>query len=1015
LSDAPADAPLDIGEPEDAPAPRTRRRWLSLLAKGAISLFLGLTLLVAGVAVLLDTDLGHRLILDRIAAMTPESGLRIRIGRIEGSIWGRTELRDVRLYDPEGLFAEAPRIELEWQPLGWLAGRLMIHEVESDLVIVRRLPRLDDPPGDGLPNDDIHIGRLEIAQLRLEPPVAGARRFARVSGSAEFRSGRALMELDARMRDGGDRLSLLIDAEPQSERFDLDLRLDAPAGGVFARLLAVDEALHATLTGDGSWRSWAGVARLQLGGLPAGALALTAADGRYGARGWLAPGLLPEPLGRLAAPRLLVDADGRFDRATIHGTLNARSPAMRLLASGAIDLRGDLYRDVRLGLRLPGSAQLGGGFTASGATAAVLLDGAFDDASIAYRVTADRLAAGSTALENVRAAGRGRMASGRFAAPVAASVGRVTGAGEGIDALLANLRISGSVAIAGARLAARDLMVAGDRVRARISAEADLDTGRYAFAGEGDGHGLPIEGLGPADVNGTIRGTGGRAGLRLTGSVRARMLRLDSDLVRWVAEGSPRLEATIATAADGRMLLPELRFLSPALRLSGNAARRGDGTVLVEARGRHTRYGPVSFRAEGPLSAPRLALRLSRPSPLFANLALDVEPRSGGFSYRARGSSPLGPFAARGWVALARGRPSAVRIAALDLSGATGAGALRPAGGGFGGRIDFRGALAGPVLLATPGGEQRIEARLVASDARLGDLPIGSGRLDTWAQFGPRGGNLRGRIRFDGAADRLWPLAGLGRVDLSGPFELDAELGGSLTEPDVRGRLELRRARFASAATGTVIERIDADARFAGSRLTVQSFAGRTPGGGRVSGRGSIDFGAGLAVEARIESDEARLIRLPQLSARVSGRVQVNYGPGGGIISGDVQVHEADLRFGDRGREGSAERAASPWRLSLGVRADALDLSGRGLDSRWRGEVSVGGTLATPTLTGEASLIRGHYSLFGVRFELSDGTARFEGESPPDPRIDVLARPPAGLPLPPSRITGRLSEIGRPP
>ena len=41
--------------------------------------------------------------------MTPASGLRIRIGRIDGSIWGRTQLRDVRLYDPDGLFAESPR------------------------------------------------------------------------------------------------------------------------------------------------------------------------------------------------------------------------------------------------------------------------------------------------------------------------------------------------------------------------------------------------------------------------------------------------------------------------------------------------------------------------------------------------------------------------------------------------------------------------------------------------------------------------------------------------------------------------------------------------------------------------------------------------------------------------------------------------------------------------------------------------------------------------------------------
>src|SRR4051812_46673449 len=87
---------------------RRRRRWLSRLAKAVVALALGLALLAAVGLALLDTAPGHRFLADRIAALAPQSGLRIRIGRIEGSIWGRTALRDVRLYDTRGLFAESP-------------------------------------------------------------------------------------------------------------------------------------------------------------------------------------------------------------------------------------------------------------------------------------------------------------------------------------------------------------------------------------------------------------------------------------------------------------------------------------------------------------------------------------------------------------------------------------------------------------------------------------------------------------------------------------------------------------------------------------------------------------------------------------------------------------------------------------------------------------------------------------------------------------------------------------------
>nr|MDP8994350.1 translocation/assembly module TamB [Pseudomonadota bacterium] len=271
--------------------PRRRGRWLSLAAKAALSMVAAAMLFLGAMALLLDTDLGHRLILDRIAAMTPQSGLRIRIGRLEGSIWGRTELRDVRLYDPEGLFAEAPKVDLEWQPLAWLFGRLTVHEVETELAMLHRMPRLleRDDAGPALPDYDVHVGRLTIAQLRIGEEVSGERRTARIVGGLELRSGRALVDLDASFRDGGDRLALLLDAAPERDQFDLEVALDAPPGGVIGRMLGTDHPVRLAVSGDGSWRQWDGTARLDLAGRRAGDLRLSAASGNYGARGWLAP------------------------------------------------------------------------------------------------------------------------------------------------------------------------------------------------------------------------------------------------------------------------------------------------------------------------------------------------------------------------------------------------------------------------------------------------------------------------------------------------------------------------------------------------------------------------------------------------------------------------------------------------------------------------------------------------------------------------------------------------------
>ncbi|MEO7178079.1 MAG: translocation/assembly module TamB, partial [Allosphingosinicella sp.] len=270
-------------EESEAPPPLAprRRRWLSRLAKWIVGVALLLALLTAALAILLDTGAGHRFIADRIAAMAPNSGLRIHIGRIEGSIWNDTRLRDVRLYDPQGLFAESPLIEVDWQPLAWITNRLVIHRLDADFAALHRLPRLrpSDRPGPVLPGFDIHVGRLDVAQLRIGKAVTGQPRVAALSGEADIRSGRALVNLKAAVKDGGDRLSLLLDAEPDRDRFDLDVKLASPAGGVAGAMLGTARPIALTVEGDGRWASWNGTARLDLSGRRTADLRLRAEKG----------------------------------------------------------------------------------------------------------------------------------------------------------------------------------------------------------------------------------------------------------------------------------------------------------------------------------------------------------------------------------------------------------------------------------------------------------------------------------------------------------------------------------------------------------------------------------------------------------------------------------------------------------------------------------------------------------------------------------------------------------------
>src|SRR5687768_8671203 len=97
------------GDGIDRPAPRRRIGWQHWLLGG----LLGLVLIVAGAMLWLDTSSGHRFLAGRIARISPQSGLRIQVGGIEGSIYSKAVLRDLRLSDPAGAFFTAPRVQLD--------------------------------------------------------------------------------------------------------------------------------------------------------------------------------------------------------------------------------------------------------------------------------------------------------------------------------------------------------------------------------------------------------------------------------------------------------------------------------------------------------------------------------------------------------------------------------------------------------------------------------------------------------------------------------------------------------------------------------------------------------------------------------------------------------------------------------------------------------------------------------------------------------------------------------------
>jgi len=371
---------------------REQRSWPRRLASELAALILALVLIAGIGVILLDSGPGHRFIVDRIANIETATGLRIQIARIDGSIFGKTRLRGVQVADPQGVFLTSSEIQLDWAPLAWLYNDLHIDRIEADKVRLLRLPRLR--PGRGgplLPGFDIEIGKLAIHRLEVARAVSGRERVGSVAGAATIRAGRAMVDLRAALLDG-DRMALKLDAEPDADRFDLDVRALAPADGLLAALTGAKRPIDLTIEGSGSWTRWRGSANLLLSGRSTGALALGVDRGRYRLSGTLMPApFLKGRLKQLTSPSIKVEGEGTLKDRILDGQLSLSSPVLRAVARGGIDLGTSAWRKVSVGIDLLRPGALVDGLAGRGVRMLWTLDGKVERADYAYRLTAPNI------------------------------------------------------------------------------------------------------------------------------------------------------------------------------------------------------------------------------------------------------------------------------------------------------------------------------------------------------------------------------------------------------------------------------------------------------------------------------------------------------------------------------------------------------------------------------------------------------------------------------------------------
>ncbi len=739
-------------------------RWLRWLGLGLLSLIA----LLAVTLVMVDTPIGHRFVAARIGEIRLANGLRFHVGRIDGSLYSDTRLVDVRVDDLDGAFLRAPLVELDWSPLKWFNNRLDIDRLAIPRATLVRKPhtRPSKRRGSILPGFDIRIGALSLGHLTLAPPVLGTQRVARAAGRADIRSGRALVILSA-LVEGSDRLRLRIDAEPDRDRFDIDVDARGAPGGVLSQMVGGQGTVALTVGGEGRWTRWQGRAEARMGTAHIVDLALAARAGRYSLSGSIAPSLLLKgKLQQLTSPRVTVRGRSTFVDRRLDGQLTLRSPGIDLQMQGMVDLGANSFRRTTIRARLLKPAALFPNMTGRNIDLRIALDGPFDTARLDYTLRAERMAFGNTGFEQVQATGSGRLSPAPVTLPLRLTAARVTGVGNVAGGILRGLMIEGPLQVTPAVLTGTNLRLRSDKLTGRINLILDLKTGRFDVGLNGALGRYLIPGLGIVDVNSSLRvvpGPGGH-GPRVVGRGIAQMRRLDNAFFRSLTGGLPRVETALERTPDGVLHFGGLVLTSPQLRLSGTGYRRRDGTFHFEGSGRQARYGPITLVLDGRIDKPTLDLVLGSPNAALglAGVRAHLDPTAEGFTFRAQGGSRLGPFRTQGAILLPKGGQASIRVDALEVADTRARGALAITDGGFTGRLDIAGGgLSGQMLFRPVGTVQRIEAHLDARSSGFEGTTLRQGHLDLVMLLDPAGTSIEASMTAQGIRRGALSLARL--------------------------------------------------------------------------------------------------------------------------------------------------------------------------------------------------------------------------------------------------------------
>ncbi len=274
---------------------------------------------------------------------------------------------------------------------------------------------------------------------------------------------------------------------------------------------------------------------------------------------------------------------------------------------------------------------------------------------------------------------------------------------------------------------------------------------------------------------------------------------------------------------------------------------------------------------------------------------------------------------------------------------------------------------------------------------------------------------LYANFDYNGKVEEILDFINLGPQNLQGDLKTNLTLTGSLNKPNVKGFCHFNEGVYENYYLGTYLQDIKASIFAENENLTLKMLTASddNQGGLAANGNYSLNKKKHYPFNFKIELDDLKCVQTEMVNSKATADIEISGNLLSSLAKGSVKLNETILRIPEKlpvtiptvnekfirhpfqKELPAAKLIKAIYPINLDFKVDLenpIVVKGSGLNSTWRGNITLGGSYMNLETNGLLTLDKGEYVFSGRHFDLTKGTVTFTGKPNALPLLDVKAK-----------------------